>query len=151
MSDRRTVFADSSGLIAAFDAKDQRHPLAARAWRSFEDEGVYLLTSQLVLAETVTHLRRRAGWEPSRRVGEALLRSRVIEIVALSAEQLQSAWREFTRNADPKLSLCDAASFTLMRERGIAAAFTFDRHFAAAGFELVPGGSPSQPPGTPPG
>lgn len=133
------IFADSSGFIAAFDSRDQRHESARRAWRSFELDGVSLLTTQLVLAETVTHLRRRGGWDPSRRVGEALLKSRVVEIVGLQNEQLGGAWREFVRNADPKLSLCDAASFTLMRERGVIKAFTFDRHFADAGFEMIPG------------
>lgn len=133
------IFADSAGFIAAFDARDQRHDRATRAWRSFADEGVYLLTTQLVLAETVTHLRRRAGWRTSQRVGEALLRSRVVEILGLSDEQLGAAWREFLRNPDPKLSLCDAASFVVMRERGVTAAFTFDRHFVDAGFDRVPG------------
>jgi len=133
------IFADSSGFIAAFDARDVRHARAAPAWRRFAEEGVFLLTTQLVLAETVTHLRRRAGWRPSQRVGEALLESRVVEIVGLSDEQLAAAWREFVRNPDPKLSLCDAASFVVMRERGLTAAFTFDHDFAGAGFDLVPG------------
>ena len=135
---RGTVFADSSGFIATFDARDHRHAPAAQTWRRFESEGVYLLTTHLVLAETVTHLRRRAGWEPSRKVGDALLRSSVIETAGLTRDQLAGAWLEFIRNPDPKLSLCDAASFVLMRERGITAAFTFDQHFAAAGFELIP-------------
>lgn len=133
------IFADSAGFIAAFDTRDQRHERAAQAWYRFEEQGAYLLTTQLVLAETVTHIRRRSGWRPSRQVGEALLRSRVIEIVGLSAEQFDAAWREFVRVPDPKLSLCDAASFVVMRERGVSAAFTFDHHFAAAGFELIPG------------
>lgn len=132
------VFADSSGFIAAFDARDQRHGPATRSWRSFVEEGVYLLTTQLVLAETVTHLRRRAGWQVSRQVGDALLRSRVVEVTGLSPDELAGAWREYVRNPDPKLSLCDAASFVVMRERGVDAAFTFDRHFAHAGFELIP-------------
>jgi predicted nucleic acid-binding protein len=132
------VFADSSGFIAAFDARDQRHAAAARAWRGFADEGMGLVTTRLVFAETVTHLRRRAGWEASRKVGDALLRSRVIEIVGLTEEQLQAAWREFVRNADSKLSLADAASFVVMRDRGLGAAFTFDQLFAAAGFRLIP-------------
>ncbi len=132
------VFADSSGFIAAFDLRDGRHSRAARVWREFAERGERLLTTQLVLAETVTHLRRRGGWEPSRRVGAALLESGVIEIVGLDQEQLGAAWREFVRNPERKLSLCDAASFIVMRERGVTTAFTFDRHFAAAGFELLP-------------
>jgi predicted nucleic acid-binding protein len=132
------VFLDSSGVIAAFDGRDARHERAAEAWRSLARQGQALLTTQLALAETVTHLRRRAGWEVSRRVGEAVLRSRAIEVVGLDDDQLRAAWREFVRNPDPKLSLCDAASFVLMRERGIERALSFDRHFAEAGFELLP-------------
>lgn len=132
------VFVDSSGIIAAFDGRDARHEVAAEAWKGLAEKGRALLTTQLVLAETVTHLRRRAGWEASRRVGDALLSSRGIEIVGLDDDQLQAAWREFVRSPDPKLSLCDAASFVLMRERGIRRALTFDRHFADAGFEVLP-------------
>jgi predicted nucleic acid-binding protein len=42
--------------------------------------------------------------------------------------------------ADQKLSFTDAVSFALMRRHRLARAFTFDRHFARAGFEIVPGG-----------
>ena len=132
------IFADSSGFIATFDARDQRHQRAAQAWKSLETEGIYILTTQLVVAETVTHLRRRAGWEPSRKIGEVLLRSQVIKVVGLSSGQLDAAWLEFVRNADPKFSLCDAASIVLMREQGINRIFTFDQHFTAYGFDLVP-------------
>lgn len=134
------VFADSSGFIAAFDRADARHLGAAEAWREIAGKRQKILTTQLVLAETVTHLRRRGGWRLSRDVGDALLSSRAIELMGLSDEVLGAAWREFVRNADPKLSLCDAASFVVMRERRVRHAFTFDRHFALAGFELIPAG-----------
>jgi predicted nucleic acid-binding protein len=86
----------------------------------------------------VTYLRRRGGWEPSRLAGSAILDSSLIEVVGLDAEQLAAAWREFVRNPDPKLSLCDAASFIVMRDRNLRRAFTLDRHFGDAGFEIVP-------------
>lgn len=132
------VFADSSGFIAAFDAREAAHPAAAEAWRRIAAARRRLLTTQLVFAETVTFLRRRAGWEASRRAGAAILESAAIEIVGLDDEQMGAAWREFVRIADPKLSLCDAASFIVMRDRGVTQAFTLDRHFADAGFAVVP-------------
>ncbi len=130
------VFADSSGFIAAFDARDARHGAAAASWRAIAAARHKLLTTQLVVAETVTFLRRRGGWRRSRDVGEAILRSPSIEVAAPDIEQFRSAWREFVRNPDPKLSLCDAVSFVVMRERGIDHAFSFDRHFVEAGFQL---------------
>jgi predicted nucleic acid-binding protein len=36
------------------------------------------------------------------------------------------------------LALYDAASFVVVRERGVQRAFTLDRHFDAAGFAVVP-------------
>jgi predicted nucleic acid-binding protein len=132
------VFADSSGFIAAFDPRDSAHAKAAATWRQIAKARDRFVTTQLVLAETVTYLRRRGGWEPSRLAGAAILESPLIEVVGLDGEQLAATWREFVRNPDPKLSLCDAASFIVMRDRNLRRAFTLDRHFADAGFEIVP-------------
>jgi len=132
------VFADSSGFIAAFDARDGAHAKTAAAWRQIAKARERLLTTQLVLAETVTYLRQRGGWECSRLAGSSILESPLIEVVGLEPEQLAAAWREFVRNPDPKLSLCDAASFIVMRDRALRRAFTLDRRFRDAGFEVVP-------------
>jgi predicted nucleic acid-binding protein len=132
------VFADSSGFIAAFDARDADHAEAARAWRAIATSKEAVVTTALVLAETVTHLRRRSGWEPSRKIGNAILASRGVDVVCPTREQLDAAWRDFLRDADPKLSLCDSLSFVVMRERRIARALTFDQHFVAAGFSIMP-------------
>lgn len=132
------VFADSSGFIAAFDPQDGAHAKAAAAWRQIAHARERLVTTQLVLAETVTYLRRRGGWERSRLAGAAILQSPLIEVVGLEGEQFAAAWREFVRNPDPKLSLCDAASFIVMRDRHLRRAFTLDPHFGDAGFEIVP-------------
>ncbi len=131
------VFADSSGFIAAFDLRDARHSKAAQAWKAIVRARERLVTTQLVVAETVTFIRRRDGWALSRQAGEAILKSASIEVVALDRSQFDSAWREFVRNADPKLSLCDAASFIVMRDLGITRALTFDNHFVEAGFALA--------------
>ena len=82
-------------------------------------------------------VRSRGGWECSRLAGSSIVESPLIEIVGLESEQLAAAWREFVRNPDPKLSLCDAASFIVMRDRAVRRAFTLDRHFHEAGFEVV--------------
>lgn len=132
------VFADSSGFIAAFDPRDAAHEQAAAAWRAIAKARERLVTTQLVVAETVTYLRRRGGWEPSRRAGAAIVESPLIEIVGLDGDTFAAAWREFLRTPDSKLSLCDAASFIVMRDRHLQRAFTLDRHFREAGFEVVP-------------
>jgi len=132
------VFADSSGLVAAFWPRDPHHQAAIGAWRALAARRQRILTTDLVFAETVTLLRRWAGYDASRQAGEALLRSHNIDVVGLEREALQAAWREFVRSGDPKFSLCDAMSITVMRERRAVAAFTFDRHFRDAGLATIP-------------
>jgi predicted nucleic acid-binding protein len=131
------VFADTSGFVAGFDARDVGHPAATRAFRTIAKSGQTIVTTDLVVSETLTHLRRRGGWEPAKRAGDAIFGSRAFQIVCADRESLEAGYREFVRNADPKLSLCDAHSFIVMRDRGITRALTFDRHFADAGFQIL--------------
>lgn len=132
------VFADSSGFVAVFDARDAGHAVASHAWHDLARRGERILTTALVFAETTTHLRRRAGFAAARRVGEAVLRSAAIDVHLMEESDLGAAWREFLRNGDPRLSLSDAHSFVVMRERAIDRALTFDQHFANAGFRILP-------------
>lgn len=132
------VFIDSSGFIATFDDRDSYHPAAVEAWRHLAKTGEGALTTDLVIAETVSHLRRRTGWEQTRRAGASIFNARAVDIAFCDRELIGAAWRDFLRNADPRLSLCDSVSFVIMRERGVTKAFTFDRHFMAAGFALLP-------------
>jgi predicted nucleic acid-binding protein len=46
-------------------------------------------------------------------------------------------WRFFDAKELHKLSLVDATSFALMHKHKIRVAFTFDIHFAVAGFRLA--------------
>ena len=129
------TFLDTSGLVAYFDARDAHHARARRAWkRILADPDRPILTS-LIIVETVTLLRRRAGFVVAQRVGERLLSGAVAEIVHVDARLLLAAWAIFEKYRDHDLSLTDCASFAVMRQRGITRALTFDDDFRALGFE----------------
>ena len=55
-----------------------------------------------------------------------------------AAAALFAVDRWLRRFADQQLSMADAVSFEVMRERGIRQALALDEHFTLAGFELVP-------------
>ena len=66
----------------------------------------------------------------------------------MTANLVVSDWEDtataiLRRYAAHAFSYADAVSFAVMRGRGIADTFTFDRHFLAAGFSSVPAGSSS--------
>lgn len=96
------------------------------------------MTTNLVVAETHQLLLAR----DRRDTALAFLRgfpSPNTEVVS-SAPELEaeavSEWIE--RYGDQDFSLTDAVSFALMKRRSIRRALTFDKHFAAAGFEMLP-------------
>ena len=60
--------------------------------------------------------------------------TKVYSDAALEAE----AEKLLRRYADQDFSLTDAVSFAVMQQRGITKAFTFDGHFATAGFVAMP-------------
>ena len=119
-------------------AELERHEAAGTLLRRLIRDRTRLVTTDLVVAETHQLLLARGR----RDTALAFLRgfpSPNTEVVA-SAPELEaeavSEWIE--RHSDQDFSLTDAVSFALMKQRGIRRALTFDRHFAAAGFEMLP-------------
>jgi len=100
--------------------------------------GIRIVTTNLVLAETHALLMRRVHGPAAL----AFLREvrRPPNLVVASTEELEmraeAEWLE--RFRDQPLSLTDAVSFAVMRERGIGEALALDRHFLVAGYAAVP-------------
>jgi len=69
----------------------------------------------------------RAAWA---RPNEVVTSTRQLEDEALDQ------WIE--RYDDQRFSLADAVSFVVMKDRGIRDALTLDKHFAIAGFTMLP-------------
>ena len=113
-----TLFVDASAWVVAFDASDSQHAAAQRFWAEARDSRRRFLTSDYVLDETYTLLRRRRnGLRMATAVHELVESSRVIEVARISEELCELAWQLFAGYADQVLSFTDCTSFVLMRER----------------------------------
>lgn len=132
------LFVDTSGWFPLADPEDPAHAEVARKLREAVRQGRRLVTTNLVVAETHALLLRRIH----RTAALAFLREVRREpqlVVASTPEHEQRAQREWLeRYADQNFSLTDAVSFSVMTERGIRDALALDRHFAVAGFSLLP-------------
>ena len=117
------------------DARDAAHAAAVDFYRS---DDLPLLTTSLILVETVSLLTKRKGKSLALQVGAELLGSRRLRIVHVDESLQRQAWGLFNTARDKDWDLVDCVSFTVMRQHGIAEAFGFDRHFLQAGFRLVP-------------
>ena len=96
--------------------------------------------SNFVLDETFTLLGRRASYSFAADRARSLLRSSALTILRPDAEDEEEAVEVFAKFADQQVSFADCVSFVLMRRNRLERAFTFDRHFGSAGFEIMPKG-----------
>lgn len=132
------LFVDSSAWYPMLVRRLPQHAAVAEALRSTVRQGTRLVTTNLVVAETHALLLKRA----SRDAALAFVRGVAAppNTVVRSSVELEYAavtnWLE--RYGDQDFSFADAVSFAVMAERGIAEALTLDRHFAAAGFRVLP-------------
>jgi uncharacterized protein len=54
-----------------------------------------------------------------------------------STDDWEQAWQAYERNEAAAAGIVDQVSFVVMRRLGIRQAFTNDKHFTAAGFEVL--------------
>lgn len=129
------IFVDSSFFIARFLPRDGRHVDAVASDRATSTSR--LLSSNLVIGETWTFLRRRVGYAPSMKWLDAVLGRVAVTVEAIDPELEAEAWAWLRVHDERPYSFVDATSFALMRRKHIAAALAFDGDFAAAGFNEV--------------
>ncbi len=131
-----TVFVDTAAFLARWLPADANHRTAVATWRKLA--GRPLFTSNHVLDETLILLARRASYAFAFEKAESIFASTVLELVYSSREDELEALSLFGKYADQAVSFTDCVSFALMRRRRIGTAFTFDRHFALAGWRVIP-------------
>lgn len=131
------MFVDSGAWIALALVRDPLHSQAREQWDRLQGAGSKLHTSVPVVIETFTFLDRNANRDVALAWRESIYQPAVVRILPCELGDLQRSWDYFRRADLHKLSAVDATSFAIMKRTGIRVAYTFDHHFAAAGFRLV--------------
>ena len=124
------VFVDTSAFFALADRTDRFHPVAVEFMRHHEG---LLVTSNLIIYETVTLIRMRLGFEPSVRFGRRLFDETITPSLRVTTKDASDAWALFRRYRDKRFSFVDCTSFVLLERYGIGAAFAFDDDFRQLG------------------
>lgn len=132
-------FADTSWWAAWVLPSDARHG-DALGMLARVGGGEQVLTTNLVVGETWTFLRRRAGHRTAvgflDRIGELASAHKLI-VHAVTGDEESKAWRWLRRRDEREYSFVDAVSFAVMRARRLREALAFDDDFASAGFVEV--------------
>lgn len=135
----KTVFLDTSGWFAAISPKEAQHKAAFAAYKGWIESGTQLVTTNLVVAEMQILLSRFRGAEEGIRFLDRLYQDPSHDVVFVDHELERAAADRWLRKfIDVKLSLADAVSFEVMRQRRIKDALALDAHFEIAGFSTVP-------------
>ena len=133
------IFIDTGAWFALEDAND-RHHAAATTIRARISKGEYggVVTSDHVLDETLTHLALKGGVAAAGSFLDRLRGTTSVQVLWIGEDLFWKATDLLRSRGDKEWSFTDCTSFVAMEALGIRTAFSFDRHFAQAGFEVVP-------------
>lgn len=128
-----TVFLDTGYFIALMIPHDQWHTAATK----LSVEKVSLVTSSQVVSETVSLLQMRGYFSLALDFLANVLAGDELRIVFPDEAIQRAAWEELRYSGGFGANAVDCLSFAIMRKLRIRKAWTFDRHFASAGFETA--------------
>ncbi|MFZ5639316.1 MAG: type II toxin-antitoxin system VapC family toxin [Bacillota bacterium] len=135
-SGRNMVFVDTSAWIMLLNQDESRHEEAVETYNGYLKNKVKL-TSNMVIAETYTWLRRRIGYKNAMdflKIMHQMQEEELMVVVWSNTDIENIAFRYLQKYDDHELSFVDAVSFAIMDEMSIKETFTFDRHFSITGF-----------------
>lgn len=131
------IFIDTGAFLARYIEKDQHHKEALVKWNKLHKSNSKYFTSNFVLDEMITLLGRWAGEEFSLEKAYSIYNSDSFTILRPEESDEMHALEYYKKYRDKKIGFTDCISFALMKKQRIQKVFSFDRHFADAGFSLI--------------
>ena len=140
----RAVFFDSWAWISIANPDDTYHAKAVEFYKEYLEERNVPVTSDFVMAEVFTILRRTMAFDAVVSFGEnfySLAKTERVKLESITQKRQEKAWNLFKRYRDkPYISFTDFTSFIVTKELKILEVFTGDKHFEqiGMGFSRVP-------------
>jgi len=132
------LFVDTGGWVACIDQGDPRYAGATQARDAWLEQGGVLVTTDYVIDETLTLLRKRFGLTVAQAWWERVEGSPRLRWEWVGMARAEKARDLFFRFRDKDYSFTDCTSFVVMKELKLKQALTADRHFTQMGFQVVP-------------
>ncbi|MEK7565841.1 MAG: PIN domain-containing protein [Patescibacteria group bacterium] len=128
------IFVDTSFFKGLIDGRDDFHKEAVKIFAGMAKEDIVLITSNYILDETFTLIRKRRGRDKVKELRDFLAKAiPPIKIVRVIAGDEANAWGWFLKDWSD-LSFTDCVSFAVVKRLGLDRVATFDQHFQKAGF-----------------
>jgi hypothetical protein len=133
----RAVFVDTGAWVALRYRRDSFHAKAVALVQRIRAEGIEMVTTDHVLAETVTLLKARGAVEHALALGDGIISGKVAKYVEINTSRRRRAWELFRRYRGLRAGYVGCTSFAVMEELDLRAVFGFDSDFEAARFKLL--------------
>ncbi|HZK82560.1 MAG TPA: PIN domain-containing protein [Humisphaera sp.] len=131
----RMVFLDTVGLLALWDAADQWHEPAQKAFDKLLADRSRLYTSSYIFLECGNAASRKRFRPAVDRLRQQMrIKGQIFDP---TDQDIEAAWASYGRGEANNAGIVDMVSFAIMRRMGIVDAFTNDRHYQAAGFNTL--------------
>ena len=129
------IFVDTGAWVALANSGDEDHEDVRAATSGWEGR---LVTTNLVVGETVTLALYRFGHAAAKKLGERLYSGGIAAVVRIELQDERSAWELFCDRDDKEYSFVDCSSFVVMRRLKLDKAVATDDDFAQEGFNVIP-------------
>ncbi|MBL8526807.1 MAG: PIN domain-containing protein [Burkholderiales bacterium] len=134
----RGVFVDTSGWMACADAGDPAHDRTCEARDGALKQGNVLITTDYVIDETLTLIRKRLGIAAAKRWWEQIEGTSRLRWEWVGVARFEAAHGLFFRYRDKGYSFTDCTSFAVMHELKLKQALATDDHFRQMRFDVLP-------------
>jgi hypothetical protein len=132
------VFVDTGIWLGVIDPRDQHHGTASEVYRRHIELGTHFVTTNLVVAEAYTLMRRRLGHKTAVQFLDLISASSRLTRV-YSTSELETTAEDILRDYDDQsFGYVDAVSFAVMKAEGLETALALDHHFDVMGFARLP-------------
>lgn len=134
------IFVDTWAWYALTNKRDSGHQRAKAIINDIANQNTPLVTTSLVIYESVTLTRYDLGYPAAKKLRDTL--NALVDADGLHVEFPRSdleteAWAIFDKYADQDFSFVDCYSFAVMKHQKLVQAFTADHHYQIMGFILV--------------
>lgn len=133
------IFLDASAIVARFRLDDKHHARAMPVWEDIESTGEAMVTTSLVVAETLNLIAHKIHVKRVMEVLTAIRSSPDVWVFRVMDSDEEQAARWLARHGRIRSpGFIDAVSMHLMRTLRVQRVFTFDGDFNDFGFETIP-------------
>lgn len=127
------LFVDSSFWLALFNEEDALHQKSVSFSQSKKFSRAVLFTSDYVIDETLTRLKKKVGAKEAFLLFESLqrkIKEDNLELIFTTRAVFNQAYKIFKNNPSPRsFSFTDASIVSIMKTHQIKSLLTFDQDF----------------------